>query len=382
MRHILAAVMCSAVAVTTLACSGDDAGGEGTEQQVGATPAGTGSPETPRPFAKTTGTLTVTPVRAFRGPAAGPIIRGARGDVLVQFRTGTGTRGWYRFYNRRWRPRSPLLQINADLRVAQPTQHGFIGLATAWKGNRRPHLRKWILIRPDGSLRAITRQPSQGDEPLRPRAGDELIPAYWNPQTVYRPAQDRVFLRRMPHRYRRGLNMEPGRPTLCTYYRHGDFIHTSTNAGRTWRATVSDAIPHRPGTVLYGCDTSQTRILVQTGDFDAIRTVHVIDRMTGRLLRTHHYSNREGGSALLLHSGVLVADADRHGILVGTDPSNRVLAYRRGAVTPTTSYWVLGRLLVASSSRWPGSVRVTNDEGRTWRRVSLRLPPLVGPPGG
>ena len=169
--------------------------------------------------------------------------------------------------------------------------------------------------------------------------------------------------------------MEPGRRMLCAYYRHGDPIRTSTDAGRTWRAVASDAIPPPARDLPLRLQHFQEPGRGTTGDFDAVRAVHVLDRMTGRLLKTHRYTNLEGGWAFLLPEGVMVASADGHGVLMGTDPSNRVLAYRRGAFTPTTNFAVLGRQLVATSTRWPKSVLVSTDQARTWRRVSLRLPP-------
>ena len=62
----------------------------------------------------------------------------------------------YRIYGPGWKPRTPLLQVPSVLEILGPVSGGFLGYAFVLNRDASPRVSKFVLVRPDGTLRTVS----------------------------------------------------------------------------------------------------------------------------------------------------------------------------------------------------------------------------------
>jgi hypothetical protein len=152
-------------------------------------------------------------------------------------------------------------------------------------------------------------------------------------------------------------------------------IATSIDLGRTWTFVPTSSVPTGTGRDLMWCQVTRDRLVIQTGSGGWPRWLHTLDRATGRVLSSHRVGNAIDafGNPAVLPDGVLAVGARRRGLMVGTDSTNKNLEFRPGPIGGRTFSWLFGTELIAVQRTFL-TVDVTEDAGRTWRRIDLAMP--------
>ena len=319
---------------------------------------------------------TASPATPPYGTNGAPsLIRTGNGTTMVIYEpTWPGQRTTYRLYDRRWRPRTPLLRVPVSLGVQRTTANRFIGRTLLVRKDGR-EVQNWVTVDQAGRLHEVSHQPTQTSRSAPARPGDLHLEGDGYDHFAYRPSTDTVFRKpRLPWEgsgFMWDVNgnmicaMGSGRPA-------NGVLHISRDEGRTFTDIPTGGIlPADSGPRLQACHLTKDRVVVETGG-EYPRWLHTLDR-TGRYL----LSSRPLGDLLdpydwgYLPDGRLVAGTRLPGIMVATDSTNRLLDHRSTPVPMSAGFDVVGdQFLVVDS----GFVHVSNDAGLTWKKFDLQMP--------
>jgi hypothetical protein len=305
------------------------------------------------------------------------------GSFLVVFQRWVADRTQYRVYDRGWRPRTPLLEVDAYLDIDRGLEDGFIGLATRTKADgRRYAYRRWVTIGTDGRIEEVPNQPVRGQarQPVRP--GDVRMSTAILAGHAYRPSTEEVFTVEIPE-WRRSVGewsnsyiSESGSACVLESPRRADPVHTSLVEGDPWRTHDTEFIPvSDPSRRLSQCWIHPGRLVVSTTR-EHPTFVYTVDTDTGRVLSLHPLGGALNGYGLrTMPDGTLVVGTNRPGLMVGTDSTNREVAFRPWPPKgdPTGQEWtVVDETLIVPVGR--RIAHVSTDRGNTWRTVDLQMP--------
>ena len=317
--------------------------------------------------------LTATEATAPYGMGGSPsIIRTGNGTTMVIYEpTWPAQQTTYRIYDRHWKPRTPLLRVPVSLDITRTTANRFVGRASRTRKEGSSELRRWITVDPTGRVHQVSHQPKKDAPAVRPRPGDLHLEGDGYHHFAYRPSTDTVFRKpRFP--WERpgsgwyfnddGMICESGSGPLPSAE-----LHISRDEGRTFTTVpVASAVPADSGPQLQACHLTKDRVIVETGG-EYPRWLHTLDR-TGRYL----ISSRPLGGLLdpyewgPLPDGRLVTGTNRPGIMVATDPTNRLLDHRLTPASMNAMFDIVGDEFLVTGG---GFVHVSRDAGHDLEEV-------------
>lgn len=357
--------------------TGCSAGSEETPT-AGATSPQSASPETETPdtpSAAPTSASSLEPLRAT--PTTRPngvvsaVLRASDGTNIVVFGyNGRGERTSYRLYDRRWRPRTPLLGVDTLLELQRGTAEGFVGRAT--NSNREGKLTRneWITIDRAGGLHQVAHQPDRATSAQR--RGDLFLKGDYLAKFAYRPATDTVLRRpRLAWDSLAHIWYVQGNGLICAMQPSPvstGLVHVSVDDAHTFtHLPVSDAIPAGSGPRLQECHATRGGVILVTGG-EYLNWLHTLDR-AGQVVS----SQRLGGQLDpynwdTLPDGRLVAGTNQMGLMVAIDATNQHMEYRPGPKPMNAPFDILGGQILVFRSH---HVDVSNDAGLTWRSIDL-----------
>ncbi|WP_322936742.1 hypothetical protein [Nocardioides bizhenqiangii] len=354
----------------------DGAGDRGTPMPSATAESGAASASSPTPT-RAPDELEVTPASYPYGKRGAPTLLRARdGTTIVVFEPDQGSQQTsYRLYDNRWRPRTPLLRVDAELVVLQGTAKGFVGRAFRYRRDGSTELAEWVTIDPKGQVEPVADQPDRSTPARRLRPGDLDLQVLNGAPFGYRPADDSVTKKPQPPWGGNGYVVDVDTDGSTCALRPGPLstgtIHVSTDEGRpVTELTVAGVVPADSGPRLQYCDVNEERILVETGGENPL-WLHTLD-LEGRYLS----SQRLGGLLdpylwYLLPDGRLVTGTNRPGLMAATDASNEAMEFRRGPIQRDVGFDVLGdEILVLRGD----AVHASEDAGVTWREYDLAMP--------
>lgn len=332
----------------------------------------TSSPTPPDPYAATEAT---PPYGMFGRPS---VTRARDGTTLLGYEPTPAGRTTYRLYDRHWRPLTTLLRVPVELRVERGTASGFVGRATRYRPNGSVELRDWVTIDRAGRLHEVSHQPEKGAPPGSLRPGDLHLNGDGLIRFAYRPFTDTVLRKpRLPWDGGGHSWYTDNYGMICAVRSAplaDGILHTSSDEGRTFTdISLAGILPPDSGPRVQACDTTTDRVIVTTGG-EYPRWLHTLDRSRRQLL-----SSRPLGGQLnpydwgTLGDGRLVTGTNRGpGVMVATDPTNRLLDYRPTPAPMSAWFDILGDQFVVVGRG--GFVHVSTDAGLTWEKFDLQLP--------
>lgn len=307
------------------------------------------------------------------GPAA--VIRASDGTTIVQFpATWPGERTSYRLYDRRWRPLTPLLRVDASLGVQRATATGFVGRASKTNRDGSYKFNEWVTIDRVGRLHQIAHQPDVATPAKPPRPGDIFLEGEDGGHFGYRPATDTILKQPRPPWNNPAHSWYVDSGLICAMRSSrvsAGLVHMSIDEGRTFTdLSASDAIPAGSGPRLQACHATKQGVILVTGG-EYLDWLHTLDR-AGHLI-----SSQRLGTQLdpynwdTLPDGRLVTGTNRPGLMVATDATNRTMEYRPGPNPMNSGFEIVGGQIFFLTSH---NVYFSEDAGLTWQRFDLQLP--------
>ena len=306
------------------------------------------------------------------------LTRFADGTTILHATNLNGTRTTFRVYDTRWRPLTPVLQLQGSLALERDVGGRLIGSFTpapprqSYFGAARP-----VLVGKDGSLTVLKNPPRPGGRTVATEPGDLRIDGGTG-RLVYRPSDVAIYRTTRPSWDDPSRAWGRGAAGICALGRASRLgeatIHASVDEGRTFTNLSSAVLPADSGPRIQACETAGDRVAVISGG-EFARWLHVLDRTSGALLASHFVGDQHGiynpYDWHLLPSGKLVVGTyyRRHGLYVATDEGNKVLDFRSTPVAPAGDIRVVGdNIVLLKGTR---QLFVSADEGRTWRDVNL-----------
>ena len=216
---------------------------------------------------------------------------------------------------------------------------------------------------------------STPSQPARP--GDLHLQGHASGRFAYRPATDTVFRKtRFAWDGPRGTWYVDNSARICALGSRpaaDGLLRASTDEGRTFTAvSLAGVLPADAGPRVHACDTTSQRVVVGTGGEEPL-AVHTLDRAGTRLLSSQALGGQlDPYNWNTLPDGRLVTGTNRgRGVMVATDPTNQVMAYRPTPAPMVPWFDIVGDEFVLISR---GYAHVSRDAGLTWQRFDLQLP--------
>jgi len=369
-RYLIAGL--SAAATLTLSgCGGADADPL-TERTPASQSASTGSEHTPA----SDPTVAEPASRMFDVDAG--LTRFADGTTILHATNLYGTRSTFRVYDPRWRPLTPVLELQGSLGLERDVGGQLIGSFTpAPPGQSNFGAAQHVLVDRDGSLTVLRNPPRPGGRSVATQPGDLRIDGGTG-RLVFRPSDGAIYRTTRPEWDDPSRAWGRAAAGICALGRASRLgeatIHASVDEGRTFIHLSSAVLPPDSGPRIQACETAGDRVAVITGG-EYARWLHVLDRTSGALLVSHFVGDQHGiynpYDWHLLPNGKLVIGTyyRRNGLYVATDSGDKVLEFRSTPVAPAGDIRVIGHDIVLL--RGTGQLYLSSDEGRTWRDVQL-----------
>lgn len=377
-RTITGPVLLALLAIGASGCTSDPEAStpdksprQSADPTVRPTPTSAPTPRPTRGPELLTATEATPPYGRFGAPS---IFRTGNGTTMVIYEpTWPGQRTTYRLYDRRWRPRTPLLRLPMSLGIQRTTATDFIG-STSLSLKDGTELHNWVTVDSAGRVHEVAHQP-RGNSPARPRPGDLHLEGDGYHRFAYRPSSDTVFRKPRQPWEGPGFSWYVDRGMICAMGSGSPtdgVLHISLDEGRTFTdVATAGVLPADSGPRLQACHLTKDRVVVETGG-EYPRWLHTLDR-TGRYL----LSSRPLGDLLdpydwgQLPDGRLVVGTRLPGVMVATDSTNRLLDRRPTPAPMSAGFDIVDDEFVVLGG---GFVHVSKDAGLTWRKFDLQMP--------
>lgn len=317
--------------------------------------------------------------------------RAGSGSTLVTF-TGAGAdRTWYRVYDRRWRPTSPLLISPVTLELVRGLRASFLAVADRQTGGHE--VSWWVRVSPDGSLQLV--HATSGMTPLNPgrarhktpvRAGDDYFGTAGfghGKLAFFRPTGHRVHLAALPGQLQT-LYWDDVSPSgqackVTRLHRRGPLMLLTWSAddpGTSQAVKLRSVVPARMPVGIVVCAARRGQVMLFPGnDYNGIYAAVTWAHLPQPRVTTYRIDRRfdqwrewtlPGGRDLFVTNG---------GILIAKNRTNTAFLFRRAPniTNENDAIWVVGTDLLAPPRRYRGfRVPLSTDFGKTWRTLDLR----------